>query len=91
MKRIKPGDTTSITITPQAQKLLADVNLRFQQEAEIDKLSKKESMTFINCLVKLLAMGGHIHKESDTMLISYTESEMTIGMHFDGESWSLNS
>jgi len=50
-----------------------------------------ESVTFIQCLTKLIAMGGNCYKESDTMIVCDTTRGMTVGMHFDGTSWSLNS
>tara|TARA_R110002167_G_scaffold42496_3_gene129034 strand:- start:1181 stop:1402 length:222 start_codon:yes stop_codon:yes gene_type:complete len=43
------------------------------------------------CLIRYLNMGGHVYKESDTMLILNSTSGMTVGMHWDGKEWSLHS
>ncbi len=92
---------STVTFSPQAQELLIEVTVRCNRvdqylkgelsQTEDENLSEDEPITFINCLTKLLWMGGDIYKESDTMLISNTRSGMTIGMHFDGKEWSLNS
>ena len=71
---------SEITFTDSAIKVLRTTADRCQ-----------ESTTLATCLVKLISMGGNVYAESDTMLICDTTSGMTVGMHFDGQRWSLHS